>query len=50
MEWNLGEFEIEPGESDSLQADFVISTNIQAVEFYSFVDNAKKKRLTIMLR
>jgi hypothetical protein len=42
--WNRGDFEIEPGEKDSLQADFVISTAIQVVEFYSFVGNAKKKR------
>jgi len=42
--WNRGDFEIEPGENDSLEADFVISTAIQVVEFYSFIGNAKKKR------
>ena len=42
--WDKGDFEIEPGEPDSHHADYIIPTNVQVVEFYYFVSNAKKKR------
>lgn len=45
-EWKWGSkcFEIEPGESDCLHADYVIPGYIKVVEFYGFIANAKKKR------
>lgn len=45
-EWKWGSkcFEIEPGESDSLHADYIIPGYIKVVEFYSFISNAKKKQ------
>jgi len=42
--WEDKCFEIEPGESDFLHADYIIPGNIKVVEFYSFIANAKKKR------
>ena len=44
--WNWAEstFEIEPGESDSLHADFVIPGSIFAIELYAFIANTRKKR------
>jgi len=35
--------EIEPGENDTLHADFFIPENVKVVEFYAFVENAKKR-------
>jgi hypothetical protein len=43
-QWGKHDFEIEPGESDSLHADFIIQSNIEVVEFYCFISNPKKKR------
>lgn len=45
--WKPGEFEIEPGEADSLSADFFIPLQIQVVEIYFFLANARKKRQNI---
>jgi len=42
--WSEGGFEIEPGESDSLHADYVIPKNIKILEFYFYISNAQKKR------
>ena len=42
--WGKSGFEIEPSESDSLHADYIIEDNIKVVEFYCFISNAKKKR------
>ena len=42
--WNNDDFEIEPGESDSLHADYIIKSNIKIVEFYFHLSNTKKKR------
>ena len=42
--WKKGEFEIEPGESDSIHADYIIPSIAQITEFYCFISNAKKKR------
>ena len=41
--WSKNDFEIEPGESDSLHADFIINRDVQVVEFYCFISNYKKK-------
>jgi hypothetical protein len=41
--WDENEFEIEPGEGDSLHADYIISSDVQVVEFYFYIANAKKK-------
>ncbi|KPK89949.1 hypothetical protein AMJ80_09060 [bacterium SM23_31] len=46
-EWNKKEFEIEPGESDFLHADYIIESNIKVVEFYFYLSNAKKKSQNI---
>ena len=46
-QWEKGSFEIEPGESDSLHADFIINDNIESVEFYFFISNSKKKRVDL---
>jgi len=37
-------FEIEPGEPDTLHADFFVDDNIQIAEFYFFLQNSKKKK------
>lgn len=36
-------FEIEPGESDSLHADFFVDKNVKTVQFYFFIANMEKK-------
>jgi hypothetical protein len=45
-EWRQkpGAFELEPGESDSLHADFVVEDSVQVVELYAFVENPRKQR------
>ena len=45
-EWHpeSGALELEPGESDSLHADFVIEDSVQVVELYAFVQNPRKQR------
>lgn len=42
--WESKCFEIEPGEPDSLHADYIIPEDIKVIEFYCFIANAKKKR------
>jgi len=42
--WEKGDFEIEPGESDSLHTDYIIPDNVEVVEFYCYISNFKKKR------
>jgi hypothetical protein len=37
-------FEIEPGEVDSLHADFAIPITVSVVQFYFFVSNSRKER------
>ncbi len=41
--WKKGEFEIEPGEADSLCADFFVPLQTQVVELYFFLANARKR-------
>lgn len=45
--WNEKDFEIEPGESDSLHADYIIESDIKLSEFYFYLRNAKKKAQNI---
>jgi len=40
--WKEGEFEVEPGESDYLHADFLIPHSISVVELYFFLANPAK--------
>jgi len=42
--WEEGQFEIEPGENDSIHADLVLDSKVQVIQFYSFVGNPTKKR------
>lgn len=39
-----GEIEVEPGESDWIEFDYVLPKQLKVLRFYSFVDNSKKKR------
>jgi len=41
--WDTGGFEIEPGESDAVEADFVISSDVKTIQIYAFVRNPKKE-------
>ena len=43
--WKEKEFEIEPDESGTLHADYVIDETISAVEFYCFIGNSRKEEL-----
>jgi hypothetical protein len=36
-------FEIEPGESDSLHADFFIEKHLKGIQFYYYISNIKKQ-------
>lgn len=45
--WNEKDFEIEPGESDSLHADYIIESDIKVSEFYFYLRNVKKKTQNI---
>lgn len=43
--WNNSfKFEIEPGETDSIHADFFIDNNLTTIEFYFFMQNKRKKK------
>ena len=41
--WDKGGFEVEPGEADALEADFVISSNVATIQLYAFLRNPKKE-------
>jgi hypothetical protein len=41
--WERKEFEIEPGEGDSMHADFVIPDKVKTCEFYCYIANSDKK-------
>ena len=45
-EWSWGEedFEVEPGESDALHADFIIPSDVKTVQLYAFVKNPRKNK------
>lgn len=40
--WNKNEFEIEPGEIDHLEFDFILGTEINLIQVYCHVKNQKK--------
>jgi len=42
--WTPDEFEIEPGESDTLCADFFVPLSVEVVEIYAHVSNPTKSR------
>lgn len=46
-EWKFpnGKFEIEPGEEDSLHADYIIDAGISVIQLYCFVRNQKKPEI-----
>ena len=41
-EWNGSDFEIEPGETDQVEFDFIISDGLKKVQIYSYIRNHKK--------
>lgn len=41
--WSPGDFEIEPGETDFLHADFFVPPGVKVVELYFYLDNPRKK-------
>jgi hypothetical protein len=41
--WDKQDFQIEPGESECLHADFLIPHDISVVELYCFIANSKKR-------
>lgn len=43
LSWERGEFQIEPGERDVRYFDFVLASNIEAVEIYSYFGNSQVK-------
>ena len=45
--WDEGLFEVEPGESDSLHADFIVPDHVVAVEYYVFIANESKKKISL---
>jgi len=42
--WSKNDLEIEPGECDSLHADYIIPVTTKTVQLYCYISNAKKKR------
>jgi len=42
--WQPKEIEIEPGESDLLDSDFVIKDTVEVVQIYAFLKNPAKRR------
>jgi hypothetical protein len=45
LKFEKGEREVEPGETDELHFDFVIDSDVQVIVVYSYLKNAKKRRL-----
>lgn len=41
--WSAGDFDLEPGESESVIADFFVPTTISVIQLYVFVQNPVKK-------
>jgi hypothetical protein len=41
-EWKEGKLEIEPGESDHINHDFILEAGVQTVEVYTYFKNAMK--------
>ena len=40
--WKKGEFEIKPGENDSIHAEFFIEPHIEIIQFYFYLANYRK--------
>lgn len=45
--WGLHAFEVEPGETDSLYTEFFLPANVEVLEFYFYLANAKKPKQNI---
>lgn len=41
--WEIGDCEIEPGESQGIQRDFVLDADVRSVHVYSYVVNEEKR-------
>jgi len=44
LKWQREDFEIEPGETDSVTRDFIIEKTVKIVQIYSYFKNVSKKR------
>ena len=42
--WKKGEFEMEPGEIDRLEYDFILEAEVKTIEAYSYFTNAVKRK------
>jgi hypothetical protein len=42
--WGPKELEIEPGETDEVAADFVLSDDVRTIEVYTYFENVQRKR------
>ncbi|MGH2656211.1 MAG: hypothetical protein ACRDIZ_05870 [Actinomycetota bacterium] len=43
LTWGRGEFEVEPGESDEVTREFILSGDLETVRVYSYFKNTRKK-------
>lgn len=43
-DWGGGPVEIEPGESETIHCDFVVTSDLRVAEVYTHLDNESKKR------
>jgi hypothetical protein len=43
-QWGDGELEIEPGETDTLHADFVVEAEVRVMQLYAYVRNPSKRK------
>lgn len=43
-EWDRGACELEPGESETFEVNFVLGGDTECIRVYSFVDNPKKRK------
>jgi hypothetical protein len=48
QEFRKGECEIEPGESQDINHDFIVDTGLETVEVYSYVTNERKAERTLV--
>ena len=42
-QWSKGQFEIEPGESDTFACDFIVDADVESVSVYSYFKNEEKR-------
>jgi hypothetical protein len=45
--WEKSQFQIEPGESDSIQYDFILNHEVQTVEVYTYLKNETIRKRNI---